>query len=61
MNNLNSTNSLIQFFDVAGNLVVSKKTNKSTININTFLLIRGLYFIKVTNADQVAMQKIVLQ
>ncbi|HMI78833.1 MAG TPA: T9SS type A sorting domain-containing protein, partial [Ferruginibacter sp.] len=61
MNKINSTNSLIQFFDTAGNMVFTEKTNQPAININTSAFARGLYFIKITNAGQVAIQKVVLQ
>ena len=61
MNQITSTSSLIQFFDGAGNLVFTEKTNQSIININTASLARGLYFIKITNAGEVTTQKIILQ
>lgn len=57
----NSSNSLIQFFDAAGNLVLKEKTNQSKININIAGLIKGLYFIKISNAEKVATQKLLLQ
>ncbi len=61
MNTITSTNSFIQFFDAAGNLVFTEKTNQLIININTARLARGLYFIKITNAEEVTTQKIILQ
>lgn len=61
MNKINSTNSLIQFFDAAGNMVFTEKTNQPVVNINTSAFTRGLYFIKVTNAEQTATQKLILQ
>ena len=61
MDKMNSTNSLIQFFDAAGNLVFTEKTNQTKRSINTSAFTRGLYFIKITNADKVATQKFLLQ
>jgi hypothetical protein len=61
MDKINSTNSVIQFFDAAGNLVFTEKTNQSAININTSAFTRGLYFIKVTNARQTSTQRLILQ
>ena len=61
MDKLTSTNSLIQFFDASGNRVFTKTTNQSLIHINTSRFARGLYLIKITNADQVATQKLILQ
>lgn len=61
MDKMNSTNSLIQFFDAAGNLVLTEKTNQPAVKINTSALSRGLYFIKITNAEEVAIQKLLLQ
>jgi hypothetical protein len=52
---------VIQFFDAAGNLVFTEKTNQSAININTSAFTRGLYFIKVTNARQTSTQRLILQ
>lgn len=57
----NSTNSLIQFFNTAGNLIFTEKTNQSKVMINTARFTRGLYFIKITTADNVASQKLLLQ
>ncbi len=61
LDKMNSTNSLVQFFDAAGNMVFSEKTNQYLININTSRFTRGLYFIKITNAGETATQKIILQ
>jgi hypothetical protein len=61
LDKLNSTNSLIRFFDAAGNLVFTEKTDQPVININTAGFTRGLYFIKVSNAEQVFTQKLLLQ
>ena len=61
MEKISSTNSTIQLFDAAGNLVLTEKTNQSLVNIKTAKLNRGLYFIKISTADKVATQKLLLQ
>ena len=61
MDRINNTASTIQLLNAAGNLVFTEKTNLSKININTSSLARGLYFIKISNAGEVATQKILLQ
>jgi hypothetical protein len=53
--------STIQFFNTAGNIIFTEKTNLSKININTAAFARGLYFIKISNAGEVAVQKVLLQ
>jgi len=60
MEKMNNTSSVIQFFDASGNLLLTEKTNQSKININTARFSRGLYFIKISMADQVATQKLLL-
>ncbi len=61
MHKMSSSISSIQVFDAAATLVLTEKTNQSTIHINTTRFARGLYFIKITNAGQVATQKLLLQ
>jgi trimeric autotransporter adhesin len=61
MDRINNAASTIQFFNTAGNIVFTQKTNLSKININTAAFARGLYFIKITNAGEVAVQKVLLQ
>ena len=61
MDKINNAASTIQFFDAAGNIVFTEKTNLSKININTSAFARGLYFIKISNAGEVAVQKVLLQ
>ncbi len=61
MEKISNSNSLIQIFDAAGNIVVAERTNLPLISINTSRLTRGLYFIKITNAGIVATQKLLLQ
>lgn len=61
MDRITNTASTIQLFDAAGNLIYTEKTNLSKLNINTSSFARGLYFIKIMNAGEVATQKILLQ
>jgi hypothetical protein len=61
MDRINNAGSTIQLFNATGNLVFTDKTNLSTININTAVFARGLYFIKISNAGEVAVQKVLLQ
>ncbi len=61
MDRINNTASNIQLYNAAGNLVFSEITNQSKIHINTSALSRGLYFIKISNAGEVAVQKVLLQ
>lgn len=61
MDKINNSLSTIQFFNTAGNLVFTQKTNLSAININTSAYTRGLYFIKISNSGEVTTQKIILQ
>ncbi|MBL7701095.1 MAG: T9SS type A sorting domain-containing protein [Ferruginibacter sp.] len=56
----NST-STVQLFNASGNLVYTEKTNLSKLSINTSSFTRGLYFIKISNAGEVATQKVLLQ
>jgi hypothetical protein len=61
LDRINNAASNFQLFDVAGNLVFTQKTNLSKLNINTSAFARGLYFIKIINAGEVATQKVLLQ
>ena len=61
MDKINNTASTLQLFNAAGNLVFTEQTNLSKININTAAFARGLYFIKIINAGEVATQKVLLQ
>ena len=61
LDKINNTASTIQFFNASGNIVFTQKTNLSKIDINTSAFARGLYFIKISNAGEVAVQKILLQ
>jgi hypothetical protein len=61
MDRINNAGSIIQLFNASGNLVFTEKTNLSKVNINTAAFARGLYFIKIINAGEVAVQKILLQ
>jgi hypothetical protein len=61
MDRINNTGSIIQLFNASGNLIFTQNTNLSRININTSVFARGLYFIKIINAGEVAAQKIILQ
>ena len=61
MDRINNAGSTIQLFNASGNLVFTEQTNLSKININTSLFARGLYFIKISNAGEVAVQKVLLQ
>ncbi len=61
MDRINNAGSTIQLFNAAGNLIFTQKTNLSKININTSSFARGLYFIKISNAGEVAVQKVLLQ
>lgn len=61
MDRISNTVSNIQLFDAAGNLVFKEQTNLSKVNINTSAFARGLYFVKISNAGEVALQKVLLQ
>ena len=61
MDRISNVASTIQLFNALGNLVFTQKINLSKININTSAFARGLYFIKISNAGEVAMQKVLLQ
>jgi len=61
MDRINNAASTIQFFNAAGNIVYTEQTNLSKLNINTTAFARGLYFIKIINAGEVATQKLLLQ
>jgi trimeric autotransporter adhesin len=61
MDRINNVASTIQLFNTSGNLIYTEKTNLSKININTAAFARGLYFIKISNAGEVATQKVLLQ
>ena len=61
MDRISNAASTIQFFNAAGILVFIQQTNLSKININTAAFARGLYFIKISNAGEVATQKVLLQ
>lgn len=61
MDRINNDASTIQLFSSAGNLVFTQKTNLAKLNINTSQFARGLYFIKISNAGEVAVQKVLLQ
>jgi hypothetical protein len=61
MDRINNAGSTVQLFNASGNLVFTEKTNLSKININTSAFARGLYFIKIINAGEVATQKLFLQ
>jgi hypothetical protein len=61
MDRINNDASTIQFFTASGNLIYTEKTNLTKFNINTSAFSRGLYFIKIVNAGEVATQKVLLQ
>jgi hypothetical protein len=61
LNNFSSTSSLLQLFNAAGNVVLTENANQPSNKINTAGLARGLYYIKITNAEQVVTQKLLLQ
>jgi len=61
LDRISNTVSNIQLFDAAGNLVFKEQTKLSRISINTAAFARGLYFIKISNAGEVATQKVLLQ
>lgn len=61
LDRISNTASTVQLFTASGNLVFTDKTNLSKISINTSAFARGLYYIKITNAGEVATQKIMLQ
>jgi hypothetical protein len=61
MDRISNDVSTIQLFNSAGNLLFSQKTNLSKLYINTSPFARGLYFIKISNAGEVAVQKVLLQ
>ncbi len=61
LDKINNAASTIQLFNAAGNIIFTEKTNLSKININTAAFARGLYFIKISNAGEVATQKLLLQ
>lgn len=56
-----NSSSVIQLFDAAGNMVYSSNTNLLKLNISTAQFARGLYYIKISNAGEVATQKVLLQ
>lgn len=58
---INNASSTIQLFNASGNIIFTEKTNLSKININTAAFARGLYFIKISNAGEIAIQKLLLQ
>lgn len=51
----------IQIFDAVGNTVLTQQTTLSKIHITTSGFARGLYFIKIINAGEIATQKLLLQ
>lgn len=61
MDNISNASSTIRLFDAAGNMLFTEKTNLSRIHINTSSFTRGLYFIQIINAGEVATQKVILQ
>ena len=61
MDKISNSTSTIQLFNAAGNMVFTQQTNLSKINIPTSSFARGLYFIKIINAGEVATQKVLLQ
>lgn len=61
INKLLSSSSAIEVFDAAGNKVYSVNTTLSEINIPALHFARGIYFIKISNADDVLTQKVLLQ
>ncbi|MEP7236238.1 MAG: T9SS type A sorting domain-containing protein [Ferruginibacter sp.] len=61
LDKINNAVSTIQFFNALGNLIFKEQTNLSRVNISTSQFARGLYFIKIANAGEVATQKIILQ
>jgi hypothetical protein len=61
MDKINSGATSVQVFNAAGNLVIAEKTNLATLTVNTSAMPRGLYFIKFSNAGEVAVQKVLLQ
>ena len=61
MDRINNAGSTIQLFNTSGNLIYTEQTNFSKLNINTAAFARGLYFIKIINAGEVATQKLLLQ
>ena len=61
MDKMSNSNSLIQFFDAAGNIVLTEKTNLAATKINVSQLSRGFYFVKLSNAGEVYTQKLLLQ
>lgn len=61
MDRISNSTSTIRLFNAAGDVVFTEKTNLSKININTSAFARGLYFIRIINAGQLATQKILLQ
>lgn len=61
MDRINNARSTIQLFNASGNLVFTERTTLSSFKINTSAFGRGLYFIKIINAGEVATQRIILQ
>lgn len=61
MDKMPGSHSMVQFFDAAGNLVHMQKTNQRTLTLNTAAFPRGVYIIRITNAEQVITQKLLLQ
>jgi trimeric autotransporter adhesin len=61
LDKISNAASTIQLFNASGNLVFTEKTNLSRFTITTSAFARGLYHIKISNAGEVATQKIILQ
>jgi hypothetical protein len=61
LDKINNTASTVQLFNASGYLIYTDKTNLSKISINTSAFARGLYYIKISNAGEVATQKVLLQ
>lgn len=61
MDRINNTSSTIQLFNSSGTLMYTAKTSLSKLSINTTAFARGLYYIKISNAGEVAVQKLLLQ
>lgn len=56
-----SNTCLVQLYDAGGNLVYSEKSNQSQVKIQTSGMRRGLYVVKISNAQRVITQKLLLQ
>ncbi|UEG48575.1 T9SS type A sorting domain-containing protein [Ferruginibacter lapsinanis] len=57
----NNSNTLVKVIDFNGKLVRSESTALSTIDISTYGLSKGIYFVKVTDATHTTTQKIAVQ